>query len=133
MRHIFRDDTNLQSDDINEYYRVTGLTWKTADGITQPRYDIGAKGENVFVNIGKYSASTAGGASEEREVQVTVQELVDNYINMMKAIKLIAPHSDTVPAQPDRFPLWIDTNKDHQYTAYYDVDTEYTGLVNQKS
>ncbi len=131
MKYISRDDANLQLDDISEYYRITGLTWKTSDGKTQPRYEIGANGDNVFVNIGKESKQNASGEIEEREIQITLQELVDNYLNMMKTIKMIAPKSSTEPAQPERFPLWIDTNSTHQYTSYYDANTAYTGLVNQ--
>lgn len=133
MLYKSTDDTNLKLDDVSEYYRITGLTWKTSDGYTQPRYEIGANGDNVFVNIGTDSRQNAKGEIEDREIQITLQELVDNYITMMKTIKMIAPKSTQRPAQPERFPLWIDTNDEHQYTAYYDADVEYTGGVNQKS
>lgn len=133
MLYKSTDDTNIGLDDVNKYYRITGLTWKTSDGYTQPRYEIGANGDNVFVNIGTDSIQNAKGEIEDREIQITLQELVDNYITMMKTIKMIAPASGTAPAQPGRFPLWIDTDEEHQYTAYYDANIEYTGGVNQKS
>lgn len=133
MLHKSTDDTNIGLDNVSEYYRITGLTWKSSDGNVQPRYEIGANGKNVFVNIGTDSRQNAKGEIEDREVQVTLQELVDNYVAMMKTIKMIAPASTTAPAQPARFPLWIDTHKDHQYMSYYDANVEYTGGVSQKN
>lgn len=125
------DHTKLSLDDVSEYYRITGLTWKSSNGYVQPRYEIGAKGENVFVNIGVDSRQKANGEIENREIQITLQELVDNYVTMMNTIKMIAPASENPPAQPARFPLWIDTKGEHQYMSYYDSNIEYTGSVNQ--
>lgn len=132
MRYKSIDSTNIGLDDVSDYYRITGITWKSSDGNVQPRYEIGANGDNVFVNIATDSKQNAKGEIEDRKIQITLQELVDNYVAMMKTIKMIAPASTTAPAQPARFPLWIDINDDHQSISYYDANTEYTGGVRQK-
>lgn len=110
-----------KADEFSEYYRVTGLTWKNGKGHVQPRYDFGAKGENVIITIGtEIVGQDANGKNVEREVQITLQDLFDSYFAMMKTIKMIAPASSTAPSVPSRFPLWIDTNSQDQYISYYE-------------
>lgn len=112
-------------EEISPYYRVTGLTWKTGSGHVQPRYEIGAKGENVTVNLAE-TTNTVNGVEYTHEIQITLQDLIDNYLNMMQNIKLIAPASTLEPGVPSRYPLWISTRASDSYISYYDDEQRET-------